>query len=133
LPAEFADKARSVAQLQFEGSWLDKGWELRVIPPQAPVVTFADTESGDVFGDYCALSFLPSDAQFDIISVQGFARMTCLARAVQLLRPQGGLLVLPQAQRPPYARAQEVVPAHWLRFRDVHDLGETIVWMSVNS
>ena len=131
MPAGFADKARSVAQAQFEPAWLDSGWDLQLIPPQGPVTTFADTESGEVFEEYCALRFLPHGARFDIISVQGFARMACLARAVQLLAPQGGLLVLPQAQRPAYRGAAAIVPPHWLRLSDAHEMGETVVWMSM--
>jgi hypothetical protein len=127
-----ADKARSVARLQFEDAWLERGWELRVVPPQGPVVSFADTESGEVWDEYCALRFLAPSARFDLVAVQGFARMACLRRAVALLPPQGGLLVLPQAQRPAYAGAAAAVPPHWLLFRDAHDMGETLVWMSMN-
>jgi hypothetical protein len=130
--AALADKARSVARLQFEDAWLERGWELRVVPPQGPVVSFADTESGEVWDEYCALRFLAPSARFDLVAVQGFARMACLRRAVALLPPQGGLLVLPQAQRPAYAGAAAAVPPHWLLFRDAHDMGETLVWMSMN-
>lgn len=104
-----------------------------MVPPRGPVATFADTESEAAWEDYCALNFLAPTAQFDVIVVQGFARMACLRRAVGLLPSQGGLLVLPQAQRPAYSAATDVVPAHWLRFRDAHDMGETLVWMSVDA
>ena len=100
--------------------------------PKGEVASLGATECGEVWGDYCAAAFLPPDARFDVISVQGFARAACLRRAVQLLRPQGGLLVLPQAQRPGYrVAAAEAVPAHWLRFNDSHALGDTLVWMSL--
>jgi hypothetical protein len=105
---------------------------LHVVPPRGQIVTFADTESAEAFDEYCAARFLPEGTQFDLIAVHGYARMACLRTAVRLLRPQGGLLVLPQAQRPAYAAAASLVPRHWLRFRDAHDLGETLVWVSIH-
>lgn len=132
--AAFAAKTRQVAEAQFDAAWLREHWELRLVPTggaPGPPRTFADLESEERYADYCAAAFLPDDAQLDIVAVHGFARMACLRRAVQLLRPQGGLLVLPQAQRPAYRAAAALVPPHWLRLTDSHDLGQTIVWMSM--
>lgn len=127
----FATKISAVAAAQFEPADLAARWELRIAPPSRRVLTFEDTESPEAWGDYCGARFLPGGSRFDLIAVQGFARMACLARAVALLEPQGGLLVLPQAQRPAYAGAAALVPPHWLRFDDTHDLGTTVVWMSM--
>ena len=131
LHAGFAAKARSVAEAQFDAAFLAARWALHVVPPAGRVATFGDTEDGQLFADYCAAAFVPDGARFDIISVHGFARMACLRRAVQLLRPQGGLLVLPQAHRPAYKDAAALVPPHWLRLTDTHAFGQTIVWMSI--
>lgn len=119
-----------MAEAQFDGAALAQRWQLRTLPPAGPVATFADAESGQLWADYAAAAFLPDDARFDIISLTGYARMACLDRAVQLLRPQGGLLVLPQAQRAAYAGAEARVPRHWLRLTDEHAFGTTLVWMS---
>ena len=119
-----------MAEAQFEAPWLAAHWDLRVARPSGGVATFADTESPALFADYCGAQWLPPGPAFDVIAVQGFARLACLRRAVALLRPQGGLLVLPQAQRPAYRGAAALVPPHWLRLTDAHDLGTTLVWMS---
>lgn len=120
-----------MAEAQFDAAFLAARWELHVVPPAGPVATFGDTEDGWLFADYCSAAFVPEGTHFDVISVHGFARMACLRRAVQLLRPQGGLLVLPQAQRPAYQAAAALVPPHWLRLTDTHAFGQTIVWMSI--
>ncbi|KAL4425356.1 hypothetical protein ABPG75_009372 [Micractinium tetrahymenae] len=129
----FANKTASVAAAQFEPAFLESHWQLHVAPPRRRVLTFGDTEAEEVWEEYCSARVLPAGAVFDVVAVQGFARMACLRRAVALLRPQGGLLVLPQAQRPAYAAAAELVPAHWLRLSDSHALGTTLVWMSIRS
>ncbi len=131
MPAGFANKTTSVAAAQFEPGFLETHWQLHVAPPARRVLTFGDAEAADAWESYCGAGFLPDGARFDLIAVQGFARMACLRRAVALLRPQGGLLVLPQSQRPAYAAAAQLVPAHWLRLTDSHALGTTLVWMSV--
>lgn len=121
-----------MAEAQFDPAWLAARWDLRLVPPGSatPPATFAELESAELWADYCAADFLPPDARFDVIAVQGFARLACLRRAVALLAPQGGLLVLPQAQRAAYRGADALVPPHWLRLTDTHDLGTTHVWMS---
>lgn len=126
----FAAKARGVTEAQFDAAALAQRWELHVLPPAGRVTTFADSESVQLWADYAAAAFLPEGASFDVISLTGYARMACLERAVQLLRPQGGLLVLPQAQRAAYAGAEARVPRHWLRLTDEHAFGTTVVWMS---
>lgn len=122
-----------MAEAQFDAGFLAARWDLHVVPPAGRVATFADTEDGQLFGDYCAATFVPDGTRFDVISVQGFARMACLRRAVQLLRPQGGLLVLAQAQRPAYKDAAALVPPHWLCLTDSHAFGQTTVWMSIRT
>ena len=120
-----------MAAAQFEQPYLDSHWALHLAPPPAQrLLTFAATESGEAWADYCSAPFLPAGKQYDLIAVQGFARLACLRRAVEVLVPQGGLLVLPQAQRPAYAGAAALVPPHWLLLNDTHELGTTLVWMS---
>lgn len=131
--AGFAAKARGVAELQFDAAALQQRWDMRVLPPAGGVTTFVDAESAERFADYCAAAVVPPGTLFDLVSVAGFARVACLQRAVQLVRPQGGLLVLPQAQRATYAGAERLVPPHWLRLTDAHSFGTTYVWMSMEA
>lgn len=124
-----------MAASQFDAAFLEAHWDLRLAPPPAGsrVASFADLESEALFGGYCAADFLPEGTRFDLIAVQGFARVACLRRALALLRPQGGLLVLPQAQRPAYRNAAALVPDHWVRLTDAHQLGTTHVWVSLEN
>lgn len=60
-----------------------------------------------VFAEYVKAAFV-SDVEtgtFDFVSIDGRARVACFPRALQLLRPHGGVLVLDNAERPYYRRA----------------------------
>lgn len=120
-----------MAAAQFEAAFLQTRWRLHVAAPRRRILTFGDIEAAEAWEDYCGARFLPAGERYDLVAVQGFARMACLRRAVELLRPQGGLLVLPQAQRPAYAAAVQLLPPHWLRLTDSHDFGTTLAWMSI--
>ncbi len=51
---------------------------------------------------YADVEFVKADAMLDFVSVAGQARWACLRRAVQLVRPHGGILVLNNSQRREY-------------------------------
>ena len=71
-----------------------------------------------VFADYVKAAFVPEAeaGTFDLVSIDGRARVACFPRALQLLKPHGGVLVLDNAERP-YYRWGLVVPGkmghHW--------------------
>lgn len=62
---------------------------------------------------------------YDYISVDGRVRMDCLARALPLLRPAGGILLLDNSEREWYQVAFQMVPKHWLMVRRPHCLPDT--------
>ena len=65
-----------------------------------------------------AAKFLPTGkGVYDYISVDGRARVACLERALPLLKPQGGVLMLDNSDRKYYQRAFDVVPSWWLMVR----------------
>ena len=68
--------------------------------------------------DYVAASFLPTTTgTYDYISVDGRVRMYALARALPLLKPEGGILLLDNSERALYQKAFQMVPSHWLMVR----------------
>ena len=65
-----------------------------------------------------AANFLPmGKGMFDYISVDGRARMHCLVRALPLLKPEGGILLLDNSERELYQKAFDMVPSWWLKVR----------------
>ncbi len=52
---------------------------------------------------------------FDYISVDGRSRMQALERALPLLKPQGGILMLDNSDRSRYQEAFDMVPSWWLK------------------
>ena len=52
---------------------------------------------------------------FDYISVDGRVRMPCLERALPLLKPEGGILLLDNSEREQYQVAFDMVPSRWLK------------------
>lgn len=57
-----------------------------------------------VFAEYVKAAFVSGveTGTFDFVSIDGRARVACFPRALQLLRPHGGVLVLDNAERPYY-------------------------------
>lgn len=57
-----------------------------------------------VFAEYAKAAFVPDSeaGTFDFVSIDGRARVACFPRALQLLKPHGGVLVLDNAERPHY-------------------------------
>lgn len=91
---------------------------------------WAKSSTGQYFVDYVGVP-IPMDmhAKFDMIIVDGRARAACLQRAISLLKPEGGLLVLDNSERSEYRK--ESVPRYWPRFvSHTSRPTETTVWMS---
>lgn len=121
-------------QLHVEKGNYSERWDIHIILPSAPPVTFLQADSYEhYFKTYADVPFLDSN-QYDVILVRGQARGACLSKAVALLRPHGGILVLPNAQRTQYQDAINQVPGHWRKFNDVNAVGlQTLVWLSCSS
>jgi hypothetical protein len=113
--------------------FLQHRWQLHVVPPSRLPSTFAEAEAGaNVFAAYANAAFLrPAAGTFDLVSVDGQARVTALAAALSMVKAHGGVLVLNNSQRPIYSAALHMVPHHWLRFVGANNLGEeTTVWVT---
>lgn len=91
-----------------------------------------DKEDPIKFKEYIAAKFLPKEKGiYDYISVDGRARVPCFKRALPLLKPEGGIIMLDNSERPEYDEAFKVVPQHWLRFDDRANTEErTTIWVS---
>ena len=44
-------------------------------------------------------TWLPVDAQFEFVSVDGRARVACMSRALKILNPIGGVLLMDNSDR----------------------------------
>ncbi len=67
--------------------------------------------------------------KFDLIIVDGRARSACLRRAVSLLKPEGGLLLLDNSERSHYMK-DAIVPGYWPRYVARGPPTETTLWLS---
>jgi hypothetical protein len=67
-----------------------------------------------VFRDYVHSAEVGPHGSYDLILVDGRARMDCLRIAAQLLRPKGAL-VLDNSERDRYQRGRALVPEEWRR------------------
>jgi predicted O-methyltransferase YrrM len=129
---------------------LKSKWTVHIIPPVAQPITFQQAESyvhyfraysdltgivtgtsSDGDGDSSINDFKTQRQQYDVVLVDGQSRSSCLTRAVSLLKPEGGVLILAGAQRGGYQEATQSVPPHWKRYRDRNAMGlESVIWMS---
>lgn len=100
---------------------------MHYIPPSSPNAT-----STQAFAEYAAVDFLPvsDNGSFDLIVVDGRSRVACTTRALELLKPHGGILVLDNAERTNYQPAIDRVPKHWLRYEVSSPVKTTIIWLS---
>ncbi len=67
--------------------------------------------------------------KFDLIIVDGRARSACLRRAVSLLKPEDGLLLLDNSERSQYMK-EAIVPGYWPRYVARGPPTETTLWLS---
>ncbi|PSC69551.1 glycosyl transferase [Micractinium conductrix] len=114
----------------FGASFLKDRWTLHHVPPEPANSTLM--EDSDVFFEYVDAAFLGPDQlmSFDFVSIDGRARAACFTRALRLLHPHGGVLLLDNAERSYYADGIAQVPRHWLRYEAANDEDTTIVWVS---
>ncbi len=64
--------------------------------------------------------------RYDVISVDGGARVSCVMRAIPRLAP-GGYLILDNSERPRYAPGMNLVPADWKQW-DFLGIGSVNAW-----
>lgn len=105
-------------------------------PSQGEVLTFAQAETYEHFKAYADVAFLESKGgrpRFDFIAINGQARLACFQRALWMLRPHGGVLVLFNAQRQGYQEVHQMIPQNWLHFEDSTPMGTTRMWVSCQS
>eukprot|EP00208_Stichococcus_sp_RCC1054_P000529 CAMPEP_0206143350 /NCGR_PEP_ID=MMETSP1473-20131121/20215_1 /ASSEMBLY_ACC=CAM_ASM_001109 /TAXON_ID=1461547 /ORGANISM="Stichococcus sp, Strain RCC1054" /LENGTH=300 /DNA_ID=CAMNT_0053538701 /DNA_START=207 /DNA_END=1109 /DNA_ORIENTATION=- len=124
--------AESLAKI-FDKQFLAQRWELHAVEPLPGTKEKGpDKEDPIKFKDYIEASFLPKqEGTYDYISVDGRARVQCFKRALPLLKPEGGVLMLDNSEREWYADAFAAVPKHWLMFEDLVNTGEkTTIWVS---
>lgn len=115
----------------FSASYLADLWVPGTIPSAAPVQTFLQAESYEhYFRAYVDVDLPKIDGGFGFISVNGMARQAAIRRAVELLRPEKGVLVLANSQRARYAATASIVPAHWHMHTSGDERGATTVWLS---
>lgn len=128
--------SKSVAEAMekiFGKTDLEAQWKLHAIEPLPGTKEKGpDKEDPIKFKDYIDASFLPKEEGiYDYISVDGRARVPCFKRALPLLKPEGGILLLDNSEREWYADAFAAVPQHWLMFEDLVNTGEkTTIWVS---
>ena len=114
----------------------------RWAPRHAPAVNAAgvdeDHAGANNWDDYAAYprthllkQILPRPG-FDFISDDGRSRVACLNEALKpgMLRPDYGVLILDNAERPVYNHATTKVPPHWLAVSFANHIDETVLWMS---
>ena len=81
--------------------------------------------------NYVDSTYLPSNASFDFVSVDGRARVACMSRALHILKPVGGVLLMDNSDREYYKAGYDLVPSHWLKFEDTVNTGErSTLWVS---
>lgn len=76
------------------------------------------------------LTAAEQQASFDLVVVDGRGRPACVARAMRLLKPSGGVLVVDNAERPLVGEALAGVPGHWLRFDAATSASTTAVFVT---
>ncbi|KAL4447296.1 hypothetical protein ABPG77_007329 [Micractinium sp. CCAP 211/92] len=127
---KWADNMQAAIERIFGAEFARERWQLQHIPADPP--DSQSSEDPQVFAEYAKAAFVPDSeaGTFDFVSIDGRARVACFPRALQLLKPHGGVLVLDNAERPHYRKGVESVPRHWLRYAAVNEEDTTIVWVS---
>lgn len=81
--------------------------ELLAVPKADEGTIRSGVESG-YFDDYVAVVDRYPDATFDLVIVDGRARVNCAIRALPKVKP-GGMLLLDDSDRPRYRRAHDAL------------------------
>ena len=108
-------------------------WTMHHIPSNIVNFTPDQGETTAVFADYVAAAFIDASHKgtFDLISIDGRARVGCFPRALELIKPHGGVLVLDNSERPNYTPGVDLVPRQWLRYEFATEVDTTTVWVSI--
>jgi predicted O-methyltransferase YrrM len=143
----FARRVADVVSVEHDADWhartsavlADEGvrnctYLLRPPVPQADV-RYRSTDSAYVgfdFADYVTAIEEYADRSFDLVSVDGRARPSCVAAAVSKVR-RGGWILLDNSDRPAYREAYELLaPFPRLDLRGIapytNDVTQTTVW-----
>eukprot|EP00550_Attheya_septentrionalis_P009577 CAMPEP_0198288544 /NCGR_PEP_ID=MMETSP1449-20131203/7009_1 /TAXON_ID=420275 /ORGANISM="Attheya septentrionalis, Strain CCMP2084" /LENGTH=304 /DNA_ID=CAMNT_0043986705 /DNA_START=31 /DNA_END=945 /DNA_ORIENTATION=- len=105
----------------------DQALTYKLIPPSKP---YSDADGGDgtleEFEDYVHAKL--SRDSYDLISVDGRARVPCLRRALKLIQPQNGIILLDNSDR--FPEAHRMVPSHWTKVNFSSDVvdSKTSTW-----
>lgn len=93
---------------------------------------FSTEDYDKMYGEYVRHALTLPFQVFDFIVVDGRSRSACLKLIVDhvLLKQEGGILVLDNAERQHYAKAIKLVPHHWDRYDFSNQVDTTIVWIS---
>lgn len=67
---------------------------------------------------------------YDYISVDGRARTGCILRAIKLIKPKNGILVLDNSERSRYKWAINKIPNKWSRFDFYYSQSVVTIWIT---
>lgn len=131
---QWAPAVRDAVGRTYDAEFLARRWDSHVVRRGTPVQDgAAEYQDPDSFKDYASAEFIPArdEGKFDYVAVDGRSRMLCLKRALKLIKPEGGILLLDNSDRSWYTEHADIVPSHWLRFDDLMASQErTTIWMS---
>jgi hypothetical protein len=90
-------------------------------------VPFSDNENKN----YAKIPFIKSSKKFDYINVDGRDRVECFKRAMELIRPYGGILMLDNSERERYRPIFNMVPKHWRKAQFTFPgVSQTTIWIT---
>lgn len=116
-----ADRGAVLTVVEHDPTWIDHLRE--VLPPSVELLTVGKSGRGRIsssvdpgfFDDYVAAVDTYRDEVFDLVIVDGRARVDCVKRAMPKVR-RGGLLLLDDSDRARYQEARDVL-GDWPRYR----------------
>lgn len=68
------------------------------------------------YKDYVNINLDNYKNKFDFINIDGRARAECLLRAIKLIKPYNGIIMLDNSERERYFYAYKKIPKSWKRF-----------------
>lgn len=101
LSRRMASLGNCELMLRIPGAWSDANDEF---------VSYQDKYRGVSFEDYVKSIDQYPDSSFDLVIIDGRARMACIRRAMCKVKPDG-YLMLDNAERPGYAEAERILAA----------------------
>ena len=83
---------------------------------------------------YTSVDFIEEGTKFDYINVDARLRVECFKRALQLLRPAGGILMLDNSERQETMELFALVPKHWKKAQFTFPgVSQTTIWISTSA